>query len=107
MQPTELTFCVHTIEEREGEECNEEPYKGLNVITFCPSLYWKKHECLPDYYFSDQIAEDLFPEGYQWYIFVEETQWVSKKSKEEIVQDLTILGFTENKEMENFLTNCW
>jgi hypothetical protein len=101
MQPSELSFCIHS-----GDNAYHEDSEW-NIITFCPVDYWAEHECLPDYAFSDQIDESFLPEGYAWYIFVEETQWASKKSKEEIVNDLTKIGFVENKEMEYFLTDCW
>ena len=110
LYPSELYFCVHSALEAEG--CSEkydddDEYKNLNVITFCPILYWKENKCLPDYYFGNQINDSFLPEGYSWYICVEETQWATKKSKQEIVIELTSLGFSQNKEMERFLSDCW
>jgi hypothetical protein len=108
MKTSELNFCIHSLAEKDGEECDDEDYKGLNIITFCPIEYWKEHECLPDYYFADVMEENIpLPEGYKWYIFCSETQWCSKKSKEEISNELYSLGFVENKAMQDFLSDCW
>jgi len=109
MQPSEITYCIHSLAETEGEECDDEVYKGLNMVTFCPLSYWKEYECLPDYSFSNEVwSDDLpMPDGYKWYIFVEETQWASKNSKEKIREDMNALGFTENLEMKDFLSGCW
>lgn len=110
MKPSDLQFCIHNASVRE-----EDP--NLTLITWCPVEYWKKNECLPDYNFANDVAQALpnfvsedvenIPEGYSWYIFVEETQWVSYKTPEEIRAELTKLGFTESKEMEDFLTPLW
>ncbi len=110
LKPSELQFSIHSLKEIDGEDNNDfmpEVYGGLNIITFCPIEYWKESECLPDYYLSDLIGEELLPDGYNWYICVEETQWCSKKSKDEIRADLTKIGFVESKEMTEFLSNCW
>lgn len=107
MQPNELCFCVHSLAERDGEDSDDEEYKNLNVITFCPISYWKEHRCLPDYSFDDEINDEHIPKEYSWYLFVEETMMASKKSKEEIVKDFTSLGFSENKELEKFLFDCY
>lgn len=108
MQPSELTFCVHSLAEMEDNfEPEGKDYQGFNIITFCPAEYWKEHKCLPDYYFADQIDDNLLPEGYKWYLCVEECQWATKKSKEEIYKDMSELGFTKNLEMEAFLSGCW
>jgi len=110
MAPRELIFCVHpltTVDHGENFDVTEDAYKDLNIITFCPLVYWEDNRHLPDYYFADCIEDSLLPEGYSWYVFVEETQWASKKSKEEIVADLTKIGFAENKDLERFLINCW
>ena len=101
-----FVFCVHHIDFLEKENVTDEPYAGLSVITFCPADYWKKNQCLPDYNFAEEIDVSL-PTGYNWYTCTEETQWCSKKSKEQIVSELTALGFSESKEMEEFLSDCW
>lgn len=104
----ELVFCVHSLEEREGEAVDYpcEECKGFNIITLCPAAYWEKYECLPDYPIDDEV-EDLMPKGYGLYGCCEETQWYARKSKEEIVRELTALGLSESKVMEKFLTGCW
>lgn len=113
MNNQEYSFCIHSIAEKYSdyneEEANFEGYNTLNVITFCPVSYWAKDKCLPDYDFSDELwePEANLPEGYRWYLYVEETQWVSKKSKEEITKELTDLGFVENIPMQKFLSECW
>lgn len=108
MNPTELSFCIHSLEEMERDQSDKHSdYLSLNIITFCPVAYWKEHECLPDYYFADDIDDSLLPEGYKWYLYVEECQWASKKSKEEILKDLIAIGFIYNLEMEQFLTGCY
>lgn len=108
MNPNEIYFCVASLEEMERDFSEEgSEYNGVNIITFCPVAYWKEHECLPDYYFSDQIDDSLLPTGYQWYIFVEECQWATKKFKEEILKDLTSAGFIHNLGMESFLSSCY
>jgi hypothetical protein len=99
---TDLYFCVHTQDEIEQTTSNEE----INRVTFCPIGYWDKNECLPDYYFSDDISLDL-PEGYNWYPYAEESQWITRKNKDEIIAELTVLGLTSNKEMKEFLSSCW
>jgi hypothetical protein len=103
MQPSELNYSIHYTSDIDYEEY------GTNsvIITLCPITYWNEHKCLPDYYFSDQIAEELLPEGYEWLTCVEECQWISKKTKEDIRIDLNVLGFVERLDMEEFLTSCY
>jgi hypothetical protein len=107
----ELSFCVHSLSEIEREEAEEEDYKDLNIITFCPIQYWKEHGRLPDFYFADGFSSfqdnNQLPEGYSRYTFVEECQWCSKKSIEEISKELTSIGFVENEEMKIFLSSLY
>lgn len=108
MQPNEISFCVHALSEIELDQSDKHSdYDSLNIITFCPADYWKEHECLPDYYFADEIDDALLPAGYKWYLFVEECQWATKKSKEEIQKDLIKIGFVNNLLLENFLSSCY
>ena|ERR1019366_904310 len=101
MEPKELFYCLHNGSIRDEDE-------RLTIITFCPIQYWKEHACLPDYNFYDEITETVsIPNGFDISFFVEETQWCSIKSVEEIRSELNQLGFVENIEMENFLTGCW
>jgi hypothetical protein len=106
MLPSELYFCII-----DGAICGEDDISDdgtiLNVIVFCPIVYWETDKCLPDYYFSDQIDENLLPSNYSWLMCHEETMWCSKKSKEEIEKDLSDIGFTNNLEMQKFLIDCW
>jgi hypothetical protein len=109
MIPSELIFCVHDLREMErgqSDPCGSS-YDGVNIITFCPTSYWKENDCLPDYYFADQIDDTLLPKGYQWHLYVEECQWVSKKSKEEICKELINLGFNHSLAMETFYSECF
>lgn len=101
MNSTELCFSVHTSSERDGEDYDD----GYHVITFCPIEYWKKNECLP--VGPVDVDESIIPQDYEWYICVEETQMTSNKPREEIIKEMIDLGFTHNKELENFLTSCW
>lgn len=101
MSPSEFYFCIH-----DGNNSYHEDPKWT-LITFCPKEYWAKHQCLPDYYFADTIEDSILPKGYYWYIGCEETIWCTKDSKEEIKEKLSKLGFTESKELEEFLTSCW
>jgi len=101
MLPSELYFCVHNGD----NDYHEDP--DWTIITFCPIKYWAEHECLPDYYFSDEIDDSLLPEGYNWYLYVEECQWATKKSREEIVSELTKLGFVYGIEMQKFLDGLY
>lgn len=108
MKPEELSFSIHSLEEIERDQSDKHSdYLNLNIITFCPVDYWKEHECLPDYYFADQIDDTLLPDGYKWYLFVEECQWATKKSKEEIQKDLIAIGFKHNLLLESFLSSCY
>jgi hypothetical protein len=107
---SKMSYCVHSLAEMEGEDSDEtRNYIGVNIITFCPFAYWIEHECLPDYSFGDEVWDDKvpMPEGYQWYIWVEETQWASMRSKDKIREDMNALGFVENLEMEKFLSGLW
>lgn len=108
MQPSEMIFCIHSLAEMEKNfEEDEKNYQGVNIITFCPIEYWKENGCLPDYFLNDEMDNIPLPTGYKWYICVEECQWASKKSKEEIRKDMLALGFIFNLEMEEFLSGCW
>ena len=110
MKTSDFQFCLHNGSVREDDP-------KYTLITWCPVEYWQKKQCLPDYNFADDLAQALpnyvseevenIPEGYQWYICVEETQWASDKSPQQIRTELTQLGFTESKEMEDFLTPLW
>lgn len=100
MEAKDLQYCIHP-SELAGED------EGGNVITFAPIEYWKEHECLPDYHFSDELSDDLVPEGYAWIVFREETMWFTRKSESEIREDLNKLGMTESLHMRNFLTDCF
>jgi hypothetical protein len=99
LRAEELYFSIHRANLlNEGND-------DWNVITFCPIEYWIENECLPDYFIGGLIMIDP-PTGYTKERFTEEYMWSSKKSREEIVKDLTSLGFVYSKELEDFLTDC-
>lgn len=109
MKPSDLQFCLHNGSVREEDS-------KYTLITWCPVKYWNDNGYLPDYHFGNDLEDSLpknnsgyydLPEGYLWYIGVEEIQWVSEKSPNEIRAELTKLGFTESKDMEDFLTPLW
>lgn len=98
---SDYSFCVHPPD-------IWEEWEGWNVITFCPVEYWKQSECLPDFYFNDKLEEAVkeIPEDFKWLVCKEECQWISTLPIDEIINRLTALGFSENKEMEKFLIQC-
>jgi hypothetical protein len=100
MNPSDLYFCVIN-----GDNSyHEDP--DWNIIIFCPIIDWVNRQCLPDYFFADKIKVRL-PEDYVEYLYTEECCWASKKPSTEIIQDLTGLGLTECKPLEQFLIECW
>lgn len=107
MIPADLGFCIHTVGQTNGYKEVSSDFDDVNIITLCPVVYWQEHKCLPDYYFANEISDSIIPSQYSWCVFVEETQWICKKSKEEIKKELSSLGFTELLEMEQFLSECW
>lgn len=99
MKPSDLYFCILN-----GDNSyHEDP--GKNIIIFNPISHWEVNHCLIDEYFANQMMDS--PEGYLDYIGTEECCWSSHKSPVEIVKDLTTLGFTECKPMEEFLNELW
>jgi hypothetical protein len=90
----DLSFSVH-----EGSIWGEKDY--WNVICFCPKEYWIACECVPDYFFMDNLP--ALPDGYEELLFHEEALWCSKKPIDEIKSELISLGYTHNPAMERFL----
>lgn len=98
-----LSYCIV-----KGDNSYHQDDPELNIIIFCPTEYWKKHRCLPDYNFSDQIDINALPRTFKWYVGTEETALCSKLSKDEIRRILSELGFVENVQIQEFLENeCW
>lgn len=100
MNSTKLCFSVYTESERDD---NHEHY--FSIITYCPIDYWNQHKHLPEE--RVDVDTSVLTNSYSWYISNKMTQMCAMKSKEEIIKELTGLGFTHNTELETFLTSCW
>ncbi len=107
LKPSDIYFSVAHFNEYEFGEPQSYDEDNRRYIAFCPIEYWDKHKCLPDYYFADKMKGIIFLEGYRYYPFSEETMCAVNKPKDEIIKELSALGFTHNKEMEQFLIECW
>jgi hypothetical protein len=101
MKPEELYFSI----QNGDNEYHEHP--GMNIITFCPIQYWNENKCLPDYALDNDMEGIIIPEGWFYYVCIEETCWCSEKSQEEIRAELITMGFTESLEMTKFLDGLW
>jgi hypothetical protein len=91
-------YCIHT-----GKEIGEEA--KYNFITFCPIHFWREFECLPDFFFADQI-DNMRPNQYRP-VSQGECMWSTEKSFTDIRKELNLLGFTENLNMKQFLDDCY
>jgi hypothetical protein len=99
MKASNMCYCMAKYD-------NDPRNAHITFITFCPINYWNTKKCLPDFFFLDALDAFIIP-GYQPYNYSEDAIWISLKSKDEIRKDLNSIGFTENKEMEEFLNDCY